>query len=278
MLNGIDISNHQRGIKLKNVGADFCICKASEGVGWKDPTFDGFMEDADSCGKLLGMYHFARTNDAVDEADSFISACGRWWGSAIPVLDYEGDALKNGAGWCKRFLDRVRERTGATPMIYMSAYNARGIHWQPIIDAGYPLWVAAYHSNADMDYSGGGSFNWDIRPWESWKIWQFTSSGHIGGYNGRLDLNHADMTYPEWDRMARGSEPMPVYPKNEHTVTGEEMNAYFVEDAADKVTMAERIHAGVPEWIPASRVLEDDQVRVYIERADNKLTIGIRRK
>ena len=35
-LNGIDISNHQKGLNLKDITCDFVICKATEGTTFVD--------------------------------------------------------------------------------------------------------------------------------------------------------------------------------------------------------------------------------------------------
>ena len=45
-LNGIDISNHQAGLDLAKVSADFVICKATEGTGFVDPYCNGFIQRA----------------------------------------------------------------------------------------------------------------------------------------------------------------------------------------------------------------------------------------
>ena len=38
VLNGIDISNYQRGLDVRTIKADFVIVKASEGIGYEDPS------------------------------------------------------------------------------------------------------------------------------------------------------------------------------------------------------------------------------------------------
>ena len=58
-LNGIDISNHQKGLNLKDITCDFVICKATEGTTFVDKYCDGFMQQAMKLGKKVGVYHFA---------------------------------------------------------------------------------------------------------------------------------------------------------------------------------------------------------------------------
>ena len=60
VLNGIDISNYQRGLDVRTIKADFVIVKASEGIGYEDPSCHTFTKAALSSKKKLGLYHFAR--------------------------------------------------------------------------------------------------------------------------------------------------------------------------------------------------------------------------
>jgi GH25 family lysozyme M1 (1,4-beta-N-acetylmuramidase) len=60
MMNGIDISNWQRGLSIAEIKADFVIIKATEGVGFTDQSFKNFIEQALVLGKRIGVYHFAR--------------------------------------------------------------------------------------------------------------------------------------------------------------------------------------------------------------------------
>ena len=57
---GIDISNHQRNIDLTAGKYDFAIIKATEGVSFKDLSFEKFAVQLTGLNKLVGCYHFAR--------------------------------------------------------------------------------------------------------------------------------------------------------------------------------------------------------------------------
>ena len=57
-LNGIDISNYQRGLDLAQVPCDFVICKATEGTTIVHNTCDPWIQQAIKLGKLWGFYHF----------------------------------------------------------------------------------------------------------------------------------------------------------------------------------------------------------------------------
>ena len=198
MLHGIDISNWQDGIDIYGVDADFVICKATEGVGFTDPTFAGFADAVLDSGKLLGAYHFARTNDAIAEADAFLDVVWPYLGKCLLALDFEADAIGNGVWWAKEWLDHVKERTGITPVIYMSKSVCRQYDWSAVA-SDYPLWGAQY---ANYDRMGYDNEPWtDDYGWGAWSwpdIYQYSSSGDISGYSGNLDINNFYGNKDEW--------------------------------------------------------------------------------
>lgn len=249
MLNGIDISNHQgkKDIKLSQVGSEFVICKATEGVGWKDPYFEGFMHEAARLGKKLGMYHFARKNDAIAEANYFVESCKGWFGSAIPVLDFEDEAIYNGVAWAHRFMSQVYKLTGVECLIYMSSSVTTKYDWSSVVKSGYDLWVAAYHDNKPRNYDQTGVFNWKTGAWEHPVMWQFTSTGRLGGYDGNLDLNKALFDNDMWDRYVKGTahtepepEPEPEFPKEGHYIDFEGGHVWVQQTEEDKIDIGIR--------------------------------------
>ena len=110
-MRGIDISNWQAGISPSALPIDFCICKATEGIGYTDPYCDGFIENCKAGNKLWGFYHFARENEPEDEAQYFYDECKGYFNHGIPVLDYETSNYNN-KDWCERFLNRLHELSG----------------------------------------------------------------------------------------------------------------------------------------------------------------------
>ena len=61
-IKGIDISNHQKGVNLKNYknqGFEICIIKATEGKSYISPTLDEQFKEAKAAGFKVGFYHFA---------------------------------------------------------------------------------------------------------------------------------------------------------------------------------------------------------------------------
>lgn len=205
MLKGIDISKWQAGIDLSSIDTDFVICKATEGVGYTDKNCDDFYQKAKSLGKKLGVYHFARPdlgNSAIDEADYFVKETKGYHKEAILVLDWESGNLKN-VTWAKQWLDRVYEKTGVKPVIYMSASVMSSADWSSVANADYGLWVANYGSNnGTADESVFDRY--PLRYWSFYALWQYTSKGRLNGYNGNLDLNYFSGDKTAWDKYVGG--------------------------------------------------------------------------
>jgi len=208
-LNGIDISSWQSNLTISNVPADFVIVKATGGRGYTNPFFSGQAYATLKAGKLLGLYHFAReascAGTAIQEADYFVKAVGPYIGRAVLVLDWEANALLLGPSWAKKFLDRVYEKTGVRPLIYMSKNPTREYDWSGVAK-NYKLWVAQY-----LNYSRTG---FQSRPWTdsygygAWShptIFQYSSSGLLSGYSGNLDLNIFYGNESYWKELAAKS-------------------------------------------------------------------------
>src|SRR5207253_6451721 len=117
----IDVSNWQRGLSLnaaRDAGIGSVIAKASEGVGYTDPTYGDFQGWLLAQDQIVGgSYHFARPdlgNGAIAEADYYLSRHdGRCFQPSRPwifALDAEG--ADSSASWCYAFMDRVSARIG----------------------------------------------------------------------------------------------------------------------------------------------------------------------
>ena len=218
VMRGIDISKWQSGIDLSAVNADFVIVKATEGIGYVDKSCDGFFQKALSLGKKLGFYHFARptaNNDPIREADFFYENCKGYFGKAIPILDWEAENKQNVA-YAKAWLDRVYQRSGVKPVIYMSESVANAYNWSSVANADYGLWVAKYRdNNPDYNYNMANAGSRPrVKWWKFYCMWQWTSTGRLNGYSGNLDCNvfYGDGT--TWDKYAgksgTASKPAPA--------------------------------------------------------------------
>lgn len=203
-MNGIDISNFQAGLNLEAIKADFVIIKATEGIGYVNPTCDSFFQKALKLGKKVGFYHFARPiNDAVAEADFFIQNTLGYFGKAIPFLDWEAEN-KWDVQWALRFLNRVYEKTHVKPSIYMSESVILGYDWSDVVKGDYGLWAAKYRDNipdANYDMTNAGDAP-SKGKWPFIMMWQWTSVGRLDGYSGNLDCDICYGDAKAWDAYA----------------------------------------------------------------------------
>ena len=228
MLKGIDISHHQKGIDLGLIETDFVICKATEGNGYTDECCDAFYQKAKSLGKKLGVYHFARPdlgNTAEAEADWFIKETKGYHKEAILVLDWEQKALNYPVSWAKAWLDRVYEKTGVKPILYIQA-SALSKDWSSVVTGDYELWVANYGSNNGTAQES--VFNkYPLKHWPFYALWQYTSKGKLNGYSGNLDLNYFSGDASAWDKYAGGSPSTSSTSTNTSTSSNDIPDGFF---------------------------------------------------
>lgn len=203
-MKGIDISNWQAGIIPSALPIDFCICKATEGIGYTDPCCDGFVQDCIAHGIPWGFYHFARENEPESEAEYFYNECLGYFGKGIPVLDYETSNYNN-REWCERFMSRLHELSGVWAMLYISASRC-GEYENSWLPENCGLWVAGYPYEMNS-FEQAGNMPYSIYPWRFAAIWQFTSSLNLPGYSGRLDGNIAYMDADGWRKYCGDANP-----------------------------------------------------------------------
>jgi GH25 family lysozyme M1 (1,4-beta-N-acetylmuramidase) len=218
-LNGVDIAHYQSDLDVKNFDADFVIVKAtnytSEAYSNKYSSFfNATTSAALSSDKLLGLYHFPDSKSSPEvQADFFVSKVKPYIGKAILALDWENDSnndnLSLGPNWAKRWLDRVYQKTGVMPLIYMSKSVENEYNWSSVAST-YKLWLARYmNKNMNTGYlerpsglttSGGKSV---LSYWAEPTLYQYSSTGNVGGYKNALDLDAFYGTRTDWMQLAR---------------------------------------------------------------------------
>jgi len=182
---GIDISEYQsadlRAVRAGGVG--FVICKATEGLGWTDPTFAERMGAARGAGLIRGAYHFARPQagrSGAQEAAFFLehARLHLQTGDLFPCLDIETTTLDRAGtiGYVRSFTDHVHAATGWQTILY--TYPAF-LTWPPMPN---PLWIAGPGDSRPPQLAG-------FRPPV---IWQTSFTGHVRGINGAVDLDITD--------------------------------------------------------------------------------------
>lgn len=277
-MNGIDISSWQRDINLSAVKADFVIVKATEGIGYVDKSCDMLFQKALSLGKKLGFYHFARptaNNDPIREADFFYENCKGYFGKAIPILDWEAENKQNVA-YAKAWLDRVYQRSGVKPVIYMSESVVNAYDWSSVANADYGLWVAKYRDNAtDYNYNmtNAGSHP-KVKWWKFYCMWQWTSTGRLDGYGYNLDCNVFYGDGATWDKYAGKSAATSTAPvrKSNEVIAQEVINGAWGngEDRKKRLTDAGYNYDAVQNIVNQKMAAKNQPAHVYyvVKRGD----------
>lgn len=200
-MNGIDIASYQAGIDLSKVPCDFVIIKATQGTSYVNPDLDRAYKQAVECGKKVGFYHYCSKGGIVNEARHFVdTVAGR---PGILCVDWEKDSNDNwgNVDYCKELVKTIAKMSGRRPFLYMSKGVCRAYNWAGMGD--YPLWVAQYANYTPTGYqSNPWTDKYGYGIWDKPAIFQYSSSGQLPGYSGRLDLDLCYLTPDQWDVYA----------------------------------------------------------------------------
>lgn len=271
-MNGIDVSSNQPANICKLVPYDFAIVKATgnpPNYAWnyKNPLMKQQVDDALNKTGCAGLYHFTYGRDANEEADLFTNHVKDYVGRVILVIDYEDKAVDNGREWLRTFIKRVKANTDVNPMVYASSSVIKS---QKLVELckeeNCGIWSANYYAGykAINGYTTDG-LRMDIA--ES-VIWQYTSSGHLPGYSGALDLDifygdkEAWLKYAKGDGNVKPSTPSQTPSGYDADIAGlqEECNAQGfsnqkIDGIAGSVTLAgcptvrKGASGGISAWI-----------------------------
>lgn len=218
-LNGIDVSNWQRGINLKAVPADFVIAKATQGTSYVSPDCARQVEQAAAAGKCVGTYHYISGAGANAEADFYINNISNWVGKYMLCLDWEKNQNSQwgNEAYLEQVVKRVIQRTGIPPVIYVM--QSRLAQVKPVAQRNNcGLWVAQY---PNMNIQNG----YDVTPWNegayTCAIRQYSSTGRLPGYSGNLDLNKFYGDRNAWNAYCNPDGGHTVAPAPTPTPAGE---------------------------------------------------------
>lgn len=237
-MNGIDVSNWQRGIDVTQMhDVEFVIAKATEGTSYVNPDCDRVYQDAKNSGKKTGVYHFARKGDAITQAKYFVDHISGYIGHSVLVLDYESSAVDQGVGWAKDWLDAVYNMTGVKPVIYMSNSVIHRYDWGSVSEH-YSLWNAGYYSGYNTIY--GFVDNPPLRGslgefYDNTVLYQYTSSGRLRGWSENLDLDIFYGDSADWDKLA-GYVASDNYKPSEPNHKAEDRAVYYTVQSGDTLS------------------------------------------
>lgn len=226
-IEGVDVSRFNGKVDWDRVagsGIRFAFIAAGRGSGGDcsvkagqcggDPLFERNRRRARAAGIRVGAYHRAFVNggtsperaraDALAEARVFLAQVGDLrGGELLPALDLETPFGRLDPArlrlWARVWLHKVGGHLSVRPLIYTN-----GTSWAATGDttdfarAGHRLWVANWGVSAPAVPAGG----WAGR---GWSVWQFTSSGHVAGISGRVDMNRLGARLSSISVPKRGS-------------------------------------------------------------------------
>lgn len=211
-IRGIDVSAHQKEIDWSQVAASgmrFAMVRAGYrgytlGTIQKDEYFDANMRGALSNGMEVGVYFFSQAltpAEAEEEAYLLLDWIKDYNVTYPVVFDWEeqdhDDSRTQGCDGntvtaCALAFCKVIEDAGYLPMTYGSPKKV----YEGNLDLGYlqnyPFWLAHYTKD-----TAPTSFRYH------YSIWQYSSSGHVDGIDGRVDLNLC--LVPDWSSWNTGS-------------------------------------------------------------------------
>ena len=196
---GVDVSSYQGEVDwpiLAEQGVMFAFCKATEGSGHVDPTFQQNWQNAREAGILVGAYHFfSYDSPGETQAENFIAQVPVTAGALPPVVDVEfyGEHDRNPPSreetWAilGPLLERLEEHYGVKPILY-ATYRSYKLYLAGEAE-DYPLWITR-PIVGPMD--------------KPWTFWQYSHSARLEGYVGkeeRIDLNVFRGSMEDLERM-----------------------------------------------------------------------------
>lgn len=185
----VDVYSGSADNLVTDPNAQGTIIKVSQGTYYVNPKYQHQWDLAN--GRLRGLYHYAGGGDPVAEADYFLQYVGDKVGQAVLALDwesYQNSAWKD-TTWCRRFVDRVHERTGVWPLIYTSE---SALYQAANCANNCGLWVAKYPFNWRSWVVPDMSVN--TNPWDTYTLWQFAGEDE--------DRSVANVDEDGWQKIA----------------------------------------------------------------------------
>ena len=169
----------------------------------KDTQLDTHYAELSSRGVPLGCYVFITQYQSVSaQVDALQSAiAGKEFKLGVWLdVEIEGGAEKLTAAQVEAFASELDRRGIAWEGIYTSRYMWTQIFGNSNPFANKRLWVAHYTTATKPLLPYGWTSHW---------LWQYSSTGRVGGYSGSLDVNRFGGTASEWAALV-GTEPQPV--------------------------------------------------------------------
>lgn len=184
---GVDVSKHNGAINWGQVagsGMNFTFIKVGSTYSGIDPNFASNITNAQAAGLKTGVYiySYATTPEAAaNEANLVLQWIDGYTVNYPVVFDIEDKCHKNLSS--QQLIDIINafcsviDAAGYYPMVYSNKNMFAG----KLSTVGWDKWVAQY--NDTCEYNNNVCF------------WQYTSSGKVNGFGGRVDVNYQYKDY-----------------------------------------------------------------------------------
>jgi lysozyme len=162
----VDLSHHNSNVDFTKVATQVSavIHKATQGSGFKDPTYAERRKEAMAAGLLWGAYHFGNGSDGAEQAEFFLSNVTP--GEDLLVLDFEANATGPSMSLTEAhaFVSTVFAATGHYPGLYAGHY-LKEMHGGTVDEVlqNCWLWIAQYSSQPVIPVT-----------WADFTLWQYT--------------------------------------------------------------------------------------------------------
>jgi lysozyme len=179
----IDVSHYNTVTSwaaVKASGVVGAIFKATEGVGYEDPSLKSGFADALKSGLACCTYHYLHHGNADGQMDYYLGVIDPQDGERV-IIDYEHDdcTLDDLHEAVQRLLDFGHD-------LQITVYSGHllkdqlGNSRDEFLEANTDLWVAQYTT---------GSPSWPSGTYKIYSLWQWSDQGSIDGVQGDVDKN-----------------------------------------------------------------------------------------
>jgi lysozyme len=196
----IDISHHNQGnlnfAAAKAAGVLGVISKATQGSGYRDPTYNERKAAALDAGMLWGAYHFGTAADVDAQVSNFLGKVHPD-ANTLCALDFEkNEATPTNSltvAKARQFVQKLDQALGRPIVIYGGRFMKDLLGGQNDAVLGqHRLWYAQYGDAPQIPPT-----------WSQFWLWQFTD-----GHHGPLPHNVAGIGACDVDHFAGSDEQL----------------------------------------------------------------------
>lgn len=179
----IDISKWQDNIDFEALKPEVALVVARASCGSdKDTKIDEYAKAMNRLGIPFGVYCYSYAGDeakARDEARKIVQYASAY-NPLFYVMDAEESKISNAA--IGAFADELRQQGARRIGCYVAHNHYKDYGYDTVRGLWDFTWIPRYGKN-------DGTLDGSTKPAFECDLWQYTSTAHIAGINGRVDMN-----------------------------------------------------------------------------------------